>query len=256
MPPKAPAVTHSHPPQPQFLEARLDPAWRGAGLCWDSSFGQQGQATAATASHSPGAARREKPGFKQWGGIYYSAGGIKRWTEGLDRGHGAGLWQRRGWPYISWAPRGLPSISSTRDFFAKQAERVSSAFYYALAKRPAPAPTARAQHQAQPLHRGCSEPPHPARARLLQAALVGTGLGFHWDFSGLEATPWPGSLQHSEPPREMLGQQPVPRNLRVPSGAEPPASACRGHHRARGTPSSPSPRGVGGPSIPLSCAKQ
>ena len=81
MPPKAPAVTHGHLPQPRFLEARLDPARHGARLRWDSTFDQQGQATVTTAPRSPGAAGREVSGFKPRGEVYYSAGGIKRWRD-------------------------------------------------------------------------------------------------------------------------------------------------------------------------------
>lgn len=127
MPPKAPAVIHSRPPQPRFLEARLDPARRGAGLRWDNSFGQQGQAMAATAPRSPGAAGKEMLGFKPLGGLLWS-----RWdkeTEGFNQGHARGPWQRRRWPHLSWNSWGAPAISSIRDFFAKQAKRARSAFY-------------------------------------------------------------------------------------------------------------------------------
>lgn len=73
MPPKAAAVRHSPDSwKPDWIRLGT----HGAGLCWDSSFGQQGQVTAMTMME--GAAGREMAEFKPQGEVCNCPGGIQR----------------------------------------------------------------------------------------------------------------------------------------------------------------------------------
>lgn len=206
MPLESPAVTRSLPPQPRFLEARLDPAgqargWAALGLLlWPTRAGDS-----------------DDGGGEGWGELlgqrWQSSNRRERFVivhvgyrDGEKGQNAAGLWQRMGWPRISRAPRGLPPSPPPRRFLPNRDSKICLLLC-----------------SCQEIFPCCSSPgAESGPAFTAASSLVEMGMGFHWDLSRM-GQHQSKSLWHSELSGVTLGQCPVPRKLRVTNWADPAA---------------------------------
>lgn len=126
---------------------------------------------------------------------------------------------------------GASPISSTQGFFLGSRQGGRELPFIMLFPRDSRQPQ-------QPWPSLCTESPHPARAEpALQAALLGTGLDFHQDFSWLSATPGLAPSGTQSPPGLCWGSNWYPGTPMSPVGLSHQhrdlAPACCGHHRGR-----------------------